>query len=73
MRGVFQPQPKEDKGAPAKDGKGAPTKDDKGAPTKDDKDAQPKQDTSAKASTGPTPGNPLPLKVDDSMPAQSGK
>jgi len=81
VRGVFQPQPKEDKGAPAKDAKGAPTKDDKGAPakddkgapTKDDKDAQPKQDTSAKASTGPTPGNPLPLKVDDSMPAQSGK
>ncbi|HXX84207.1 MAG TPA: lipopolysaccharide transport periplasmic protein LptA [Casimicrobiaceae bacterium] len=65
VRGVFQPQPKEDKGTQSKD--------DKGTPAKDDKNAQPKQDKSAKASAEPKPSNPLPLKADSSVSVQSGK
>src|SRR5438552_2444134 len=58
VRGVFQPQAKDDKGAPAKDDKGA----------------QPKQEKGAKDVTAtPKAGNALPLKADDSIAPPSGK
>jgi lipopolysaccharide export system protein LptA len=60
VRGVFQPQAKEEKAA-AKDEKGASPKDDKAAQPKDEKAAQPKA------------GNSLPLKADDSLSQPSGK
>ena len=65
VRGVFQPQPKEEKGTQPKE--------DKGAQGKDAKAAQPKQEKSAKGAAAPKAANPLPLKPDDSLSAPSGK
>lgn len=71
VRGVFQPQPKEEKAAQPKDDKGASPKDDKGAQPKDEKATQPKDKSARDAA--PKAGNPLPLKADDSLPQPSGK
>jgi len=62
VRGVFQPQTKEDKAEPPKQ-------------DKDAKDvAAPKHDKGAKdAAAPPKTGNPLPLKPDDSLSQQAGK
>ena len=62
VRGVFQPQTKEDKAAPPKQ-------------DKDAKDAAaPKQDKGGKdAAALPKTGNPLPLKPDDSISQQAGQ
>jgi lipopolysaccharide export system protein LptA len=59
VRGVFQPQAKDDKGgkAAAKDGK---------APSKDDK-------ASKEGKAPPKTAAPLPLKADDSLSTQPGK
>jgi len=71
VRGVFQPQPKEEKAAQPKDEKGASPKDDKSASAKDEKATQPKEKGARDA--GPKAGNPLPLKADDSLSSPSGK
>ena len=70
VRGVFQPQPKEEKAAPPKDDKGASPKDDKAAQPKDETATQSKDRSAAAA---PKAGNPLPLKADDSLSQPSGK